>query len=576
VRKMALDPFADPFASPTEQALGGDRPMRLAGDIPTGPGATHTLGIIRPETGPGALPSAMPESGAAHGLLAGGLGAPHMTPTGPGIGQRLPSARPLPPAGAREVNIAAMAATPQTRAQIKAGVKPYLERALDLFKNYTTVPVQWSALDPYQFRDALVTQIKNNLLTLYDHPSIAPWRDRAAQWYDGGRDLIVAKAKQYNLSNEASAGVYAALSPQKDWRENIVLGDRVLATVMDPQIRATQLTPEMQTTFARLTAPDPKTGKARNAELARVYPMIAGKSYDQVSALAMDADERAIYQAAWVRLYDQTYRPQTFQNITPEGQVLGDVMTAKGTPAGLRWQTLEMTANAIRMIESNGRDAETVLGEKHKVRNFYNNLLNPNDPSSVTIDTHAVAAALLQPLGSDDLPVTHNFSNPIRAHHPPGSNLAPSSDITGMRGTYGIYAEAYRQAAAERGILPRQMQSITWEASRGLFTNKSDKQKDVINNIWQRYRRGQISLEEARQLVLNAAGGIDAPEWFVPAAQGHAPAGYPANQGELPGAELHGPGPAAALSGGGGLSAPAVPQTDVLSTPAQSALQGGF
>ena len=35
------------------------------------------------------------------------------------------------------------------------------------------------------------------------------------------------------------------------------------------------------------------------------------------------------------------------------------------------------------------------------------------------------------------------------------------SSITGAVGAYGLYAEAYRQAAAETGVLPREMQSIT-------------------------------------------------------------------------------------------------------------------
>jgi hypothetical protein len=85
-----------------------------------------------------------------------------------------------------------------------------------------------------------------------------------------------------------------------------------------------------------------------------------------------------------------------------------------------------------------------------------------------------------------------------------------------MKGTYGIYAEAYRRAAKERGILPREMQSITWEAIRGLYTpgykgNKANVK--VIDDIWTQHKKGKISLDEARQQALDHAGGIDAPEW---------------------------------------------------------------
>lgn len=66
-------------------------------------------------------------------------------------------------------------------------------------------------------------------------------------------------------------------------------------------------------------------------------------------------------------------------------------------------------------------------------------------------------AALLRPLSGSLLEVQHNFI---------GAGAA-SIAIHGNSGTYGLYAEAYRRAAAERGVLRRDMQSITYEAVRG-------------------------------------------------------------------------------------------------------------
>ena len=53
-----------------------------------------------------------------------------------------------------------------------------------------------------------------------------------------------------------------------------------------------------------------------------------------------------------------------------------------------------------------------------------------------------------------------------------------------------FYAEAYRRLANELGIQPRELQSITWEAARGLFNRTfKGQQKNVkaIDNIWQKY-----------------------------------------------------------------------------------------
>ena len=160
---------------------------------------------------------------------------------------------------------------------------------------------------------------------------------------------------------------------------------------------------------------------------------------------------------------------------------------------------------AIRMIQDGSRESISVnLGDRHKVRSFYNNILNPmSDRGDVTIDTHAVAAALLQPLAGGDFEVSHNLGT-----------SGDTSSITGVKGSYGVFADAYREAAAEAGVLPREMQSITWEAIRGLYTGfKTPKNKKTIKNIWKNYDKGTISLDEARGEIYDKAGGINPAAW---------------------------------------------------------------
>ena len=56
--------------------------------------------------------------------------------------------------------------------------------------------------------------MKENLRFLYNK---AQHLEDDKQWYDGARNIVDKRAEQYSLTDMAVAGVYAALSPQKDW-----------------------------------------------------------------------------------------------------------------------------------------------------------------------------------------------------------------------------------------------------------------------------------------------------------------------------------------------------------------------
>ena len=83
-----------------------------------------------------------------------------------------------------------------------------------------------------------------------------------------------------------------------------------------------------------------------------------------------------------------------------------------------------------------------------------------------------------------------------------------------------VYADAYRKAAKARGVLPREMQSITWEEIRGLYPKeiKQPKFKEQINNLFKLYENAKITINELRTKVFEKAGGIDPPTWFGPGA----------------------------------------------------------
>lgn len=348
------------------------------------------------------------------------------------------------------------------------------------------------AKNPERRAEDFITEVKDNLLFLHDNVPDAT-RQRSKLWYDGARNIVDKWTNQYNVPDDAISGVLAVLSPQKDWFMNVSLGERVL-DIMSTK-RGIKWDPSMDEVGKVIWA------KPQYAEMVNA---IRGKSLDELQDDGL--------KAMWLRTYDQAKNPREHQIVSPEGDFVGVRLTDKGQPYKTGWGSLSEIGKAIKIFENPTVESiSNNLGSQHKVRNFYNNIYDPTNPAGyVTIDTHAVAAGLLRPLSGNSREVSHNFGSNVLGEVGP-----KNSSVTGVQGTYGLYAEAYRRAAQERGVLPREMQSITWEAVRGLFpdTFKNAKNNELVDSIWLKYRKGQISQEEARNEVLKSAGGINAPEW---------------------------------------------------------------
>lgn len=390
------------------------------------------------------------------------------------------------------------------------------------------------ARNPDRQAEDFITEVKNNLLYLYDQVP-EQTRQRSKLWYDGARNITDRFAADYGVPDQAVAGVLAVLSPQKDWFMNVSLGQRVL-DIMTGQ----------QTARWDKSMDDMAKVIWSKEKYAPMVDAIRGKTLAEITDPGL--------KAMWLRTYDQAKLPREHQIVSPEGDFVGIRTNANGTPTKTGWGSLNEIGKAIVILDNPSLEViSSNLGQQHKVRNFYNNIYAPGDPAGhVTIDTHAVAAGLLRPLSGNSREVLHNFGSGVV-----GEGGPKNSSITGVQGTYGLYAEAYRRAAQERGILPREMQSITWEAVRGLFpdTFKSQaKNVSQIDNIWLQYRKGKLSLEEARNEVFRAAGGINPPEWeragLRPGASGEVQS--PGNTGELSGSGIPGRG-----AGGSGRNQPA-------------------
>ena len=374
---------------------------------------------------------------------------------------------------------------------------------------------------PEKRAEDFIAEVKDNLLYLYDKVP-EQTRQRSKLWYDGARNIVDGWTGKFNANDNAISGILAVLSPQKDWFMNVSLGERVLDTMSNKQsFKWDSAMDEM----AKVIWSKP--------QYAPMVDAIRGKSLTELPDTGL--------KAMWLRTYDQAYNPREHQIVNPEGTFAGVRLTDKGVPYKTGWGSLNEIGKAVSIYENPTlANISNNLGQQHKVRNFYNNIYDPTNPAGyVTIDTHAVAAGLLRPLSGASTEVAHNFgSNVLGAVGP------KNSSVTGVQGTYGLYAEAYRRAAQDRGVLPREMQSITWEAVRGLFpdTFKNAKNSELVDSIWLKYRKGQISQTEARDEVFRAANGINPPEWE---GAGLRPGSVKAvsntpNQGELPGAGVPG------------------------------------
>ena len=342
--------------------------------------------------------------------------------------------------------------------------------------------------------EQIIGRIQENLQWLHDAMP-AEFRDRARLWYDGAHTIARKWAKDYGATPEQVAATMAVTSPGTDWFVNAERGRRMLEFWQDRGSK--KWDSRMEATWRD------KVSKALPEDLRDgVYSRIGGKSFSDLSK-----DPKAA--AVWFRLYDEAVNPREYPTLTPEGKAGDLARIGSGDPRQFSWSDFGQIRKGLSILEDGSKEnIHAQLGREHKVRNFYNNIINPNSPRGhTTIDTHAVAAGLLRPLAQMSTEVGHNF----------GGTGSSSSSVSGESGTYGLHKEAYRRVAEANGLLPREMQSITWEAIRSMFSpefKRSRANVEYINSLWKDVSDGKMTADAARRRALQYGGGFDQPAWF--------------------------------------------------------------
>lgn len=403
--------------------------------------------------------------------------------------------------------------------------------------------------DPRQGLKAVISHLADNVSWLHD--AMPPeLRNIAKQWYDSAHVMAKDIAAKNGTTPEKVAATIAALSPQNPWDMNVGQADRLIK--MHQTMQDHPFTPQMDAQLSKeigtaMSADEP------NVEFAEKLKSLRGKTL-------ADLKGDPYSQALLMRVLDRAHGNLETPVYAPDGKIR--------SYQKFNWGLLDPMAKGIAILEGDGspQSIHEVIGDGHKIRNFYNNIISPNSEGGhATIDTHHVNADMLKPMSSkNDVEVKDNFGG------------SPKNGDVGLKGTYAVHHEALKQAAASRGILPREMQSIVWEGIRTLMgESKKSAMRPQVNEIWQQYQNGDLTLNQAREKIVKAAGGFQEPIWAKERANAKSNAGSNAesqgtpNAGELPILDVRGQ--AASTTGPGSGSQPS---TAVPTAGAADALEG--
>jgi hypothetical protein len=387
-------------------------------------------------------------------------------------------------------------------ARMTQGGKPVLgikQKLVAALHDYRDNGLKFTAEDlanPEKALKKAVDHVAGNLEWLHNNMPESI-RTQAKKWYESAHDLTKKWSDQYGVSHEQAAAVVAALSPKNAWDNNVGQAERLMQHFAEDQNHA--WTPEMDNTALRIRSSD-----AVNAAFGRMINDIRGKTLDQLKAKTPEA--LLAKKAIWYRILDEAHGSKSTPNYSPDGTVRGS--------STMTWGQWEPVAKALSILENgNLQHIHEAMGQGHKIRNFYNNIINPwSERGHTTIDTHAVGAGYLKPMSQDDVEVAHNFGSGNKK----GTPSPPKHAETGLKGTYPIYEEAYKQAAAKLGLQPRELQSITWEGIRSLMGDdkKTPELRRAVTDIWRAHEMGHLSLDEARNEIVKASGGFAQPSWM--------------------------------------------------------------
>jgi len=286
--------------------------------------------------------------------------------------------------------------------------------------------------------------IEQSFLRGITNPDSEQWRS----WYPLGNEFGETLAIEAGVHPDIAYGIIARLSPQCDWDANMVMAAEVMRVLSTNPV----LTEEMAASANSLL--DDVNGRRKQPAGEGELPDItAGKRVSDLSPEAAAHVIRSISQDEGVTL--------------PGG-------------ASFRWQSEYNMARSVEMFRAGKTEDYTavddLMGVDMKIRSFYNNLRDPFDADfgELTVDTHAAGIAIGIPVTTSSREIDTKLDrNALLSYDGTRGRLSslsilgtPSSVSAGVKGAYPLIADAYRNVAARHGVLPREVQSVTWEQHR--------------------------------------------------------------------------------------------------------------
>lgn len=311
--------------------------------------------------------------------------------------------------------------------------------------------------------------------------------ERAAttkEWYPSAQMISERAAERAGLPPQAGYGVTAVTSPQTPWDINVGRLDRL----MDMYGDRFETDPAAARRYVqqRLETRSPGAIAMRGPDYAE---RIASMPYEELN----DKFDKF----ARVSLADATRNDPMVRKVDLSGEY--------GDPYGnITWGSGDVISKALSIMDNPSMEnVNAQLLGGGKVPSFYDNIADPFAPAPiVTIDTHSAGAASLFPGGGND-PIVYRamgLGPSVKGMPPAASDVAR----TGSKGLYGPLSDMHVIAGQTLGMLPREVQSATWEGVRDLWgqSGKTAALKQAIADIW----RNASSPDEARFKIAELLG----------------------------------------------------------------------